>query len=186
MRNFLKIAEGVDVTPLLAELARQPELWDQNRLRTTHPMTPHKQVSDIWIRFNDLAEYEKSSDPSKVIDEHESIWYPTAAKLPSVRPMVFALMARVQGERLGRVLITRLAPGCRIEPHEDGGSHAAYYERYHITLQSQPGCIFRAGDEAVCMRPGEVWWFDNSQTHEVINESSDDRLTLIVDIKASK
>jgi hypothetical protein len=186
MRNFLKIAEGVDVVPLLAELARQPELWDQNRLRTTHPMTPHKQVSDIWLRFNDLAEYEKTQDAAHVIDEHESIWYPPIHALPAARALIFALMARVHGERLGRVLITRLPPGGKIDPHEDGGSHAAYYERYHIVLQSHPGSIFRAGDETVHMRPGEVWWFDNSKTHEVINESADDRLHLIVDIRAAK
>ena len=56
MRYFQKLAEGIDVIPILAALSRQPELWDQETLRTTHPETPHSQVSDIWIRFNDLTE----------------------------------------------------------------------------------------------------------------------------------
>jgi hypothetical protein len=36
------------------------------------------------------------------------------------------------------------------------------------------------------MAPGEVWWFDNSKMHEVINNSADDRLTMIVDIRSAR
>lgn len=186
MRNFRKLADNVDVVPLLLELTTQPELWDQNRLRTTHPMTPHKQVSDIWLRFNDLALYEQTGEASHVVDEHESINFPALRLLPAARNIIFSLMARVQGERLGRCLITRLPPGGKIDPHVDGGSHAAYYERFHVVLQAEPGSMFRAGDETVMMRPGEVWWFDNAQEHEVINNSGDDRIHLIVDIRVTK
>lgn len=186
MKNFLKIAEGVDVVPLLVEIAAQPELWDQNTLRTAHPQTAHRQVSDIWLRFNDLSGYEKTGDVAAVVDEHESINYEAFRRLPAARFLIFSLMARVQGERLGRCLITKLPPGARIDPHVDGGSHAAYYERYHIVLQAQPGVVFRAGDESVFMRPGEVWWFDNAQEHEVVNSSADDRIHIVVDIRVSR
>jgi len=30
---------------------------------------------------------------------------------------------------------------------------------------------------------GEVWWFDNTQEHEVMNNSADDRIVMIVDIR---
>jgi hypothetical protein len=146
-------------------------------------MTPHKEVSDIWIRFNDLKSYEESKDAAKILDEHESIWYSAVNDLPSVRTVVFQIMGRVQGIRLGRVLITRLAPGKKIEPHADGGTHAAYYERYHAVLQGLPGSLFRCGDETVNMQTGSVWWFQNAIEHEVINNSCDDRIHLIVDIK---
>jgi hypothetical protein len=33
------------------------------------------------------------------------------------------------------------------------------------------------------MKTGDIWWFDNSQEHEVLNNSADDRLALIVDIR---
>jgi quercetin dioxygenase-like cupin family protein len=95
-------------------------------------------------------------------------------------------MARVEGERLGRCIITKLKPGAVIDPHVDSGDHAAYFERYHIVLQSLPGSVFHAGGETVQMRVGEVWWFDNSSMHSVINNSADDRIHLIVDIKACK
>lgn len=141
------------------------------------------ECDDIWLRFNDIAEYEATGNAALVIDGHESINYPAFAQLPAARPFVFGLMMLVQGERLGRVLITRLAPGKRILPHIDGGDHAAYYKRYQLMLQSEPGVLFRAGGEMVSMRTGECWWFDNSAEHEVINNSADDRIALIIDIK---
>lgn len=183
MNNFYCLARGIDVTPLMGAVMRNPHLWDQNTLRTTHPMTPHKEVHDIWLRFNRLPE---PGQEHLVVDEHESINYPAFGLLTEARPIVFGLMASVQGERLGRCLITKLAPGKKIDPHVDGGSHAAYYDRYHIVLNSSPGCVFLAGEEIVHMRTGEIWWFDNSQEHEVINNSGDDRIHLIVDIRTQK
>jgi hypothetical protein len=181
MKNFQLIARGIDTSVLYNAIMRQPELWDVNTLRTTHPQTPHKAVSDIWLRFNEISSSEKFN-----IDEHESVNYPANFALPQARPLIFGLMARVEGERLGRVLITKLAPGGRIDPHVDGGAHAEYYDRYHIVISAGPGSLFRAGDEQVQMLTGEVWWFDNSKEHEVINNSADDRVHLIVDIRTTR
>lgn len=183
MRNFLLLAQGVDVMPLLLAIQRQPELWDQNTLRTKHPDSPHTQVSDIWLRFNELP---PEGEESRVVDDCETVWYPAIHALPQARSLIFQLMTRVEGERLGRCMITRLAPGKCITPHPDRGAPAEYYDRYHIVLQSRPGSIFRCGGETVHMKAGEAWWFDNSVEHEVINNSDDDRIHLIVDIKAAK
>lgn len=186
MRYFQKLAEGVDVVPLLHAVTRQPELWNENRLRTAHPGTPHTEIDDIWLRFNDLDEYTATGKVDSILDQHESVWYPAAAKLPQARPIIYDLMRRVEGERLGRVLITRLAPGKRIAPHVDGGEHAAYFDRYHVTLQNLPGSVFRAGNEQIAAKLGDVFWFDNAQEHSVVNNSVDDRLTMIVDIRTTR
>ena len=111
MKNFLKIAEGCDVMPLMCALVYQPDLWNQNTLRTTIPGTPHSQVSDIWLRFNDMERAKKTGDASYVFDEHESIEYPAFHALPAAQKLIFELMVRVRGERLGRCLITKLPPG---------------------------------------------------------------------------
>ena len=186
MKNFLKIAEGCDVMPLMCALVYQPDLWNQNTLRTTIPGTPHSQVADIWLRFNDMERAKKTGDASYVFDEHESIEYPAFHALPAAQKLIFELMARVRGERLGRCLITKLPPGGTIAAHVDGGAHAEYYDRFHIVLQGKPGNLFRAGDEAVEMRTGEIYWFDNQAEHEVSNFSDDDRVHLIVDIRCPR
>lgn len=183
MKNFLKIVDGCDVMPLMYAVQQNPGLWNQNKLRTSIPESPHFAVSDIWLRFNDLTRATQTGDASYVMDEHESIDYPAFAQLPQARPLIFGVMSRVGGERLGRCMITKLPPGGRITPHVDGGSHAAYYERFHIVLQAKAGSRFRAGDEVVEMKTGEIYWFDNSQEHEVLNASDDDRVHLIVDVR---
>jgi hypothetical protein len=182
MRNFLKIAQNIDIIPLLHAVQRQPNLWNVNTLRTAHPGSPHSEIDDIWLCFNDLDTYLESGDTA-TIDEYDSIFYPAWNDLPQVRSIVFDLMRRVEGIRLGRVLITRLPAGKKIGTHTDSGPCATYYQRYHIILQNHPGSIFRGGDETICMNAGECWWFNNAAEHEVINNSVDDRLTLIVDIK---
>lgn len=180
MNNFQCLAANVDTIPLLNAIMRDPALWNQNTLRTTHPGTAHAEVDDIWLRFNETDE------PEAVVDDKESVNYPAWWALPQARPLIFNLMARVEGERLGRVLITRVRPGGKITPHVDGGAPATYYDRFHIVLNSAPGCLFRAGDETVNMGTGQVWWFDNAKEHEVINNSVDDRIHMIVDIRTSR
>lgn len=177
MKNFYRLAAGQPVVPLLTAIHTQ-DLWDKNTLRTTHPDSPHQQASDIWLRFQKLEE-----DVTKVIDAHESVCYPAWYSLPQAQSLIFDLMRVVNGIRLGRVLITRLAPGKEIAPHIDGGDHARYYKRFHIMLQNKPGSVFHCGDESVCMEAGEVWFFRNDITHSVVNNSDDDRITLIIDIQ---
>lgn len=179
MRNFHRLGEGLDVLPLVHAIQRQPDLWDQHTIRTQHPGTAHAEVSDILVWFNDL------NDPEAIANDREVVAFPAWARLPQIRPLIFTLMRCVEGVRLGRVIVTRLAPGRSISPHVDGGAPATYFDRYQIALQSLPGCVFSAGNEVVQMRTGECWWFDNTQLHSVVNNSADDRLALIVDVRTA-
>lgn len=178
MRNFYRLTQGLDTSHIMHDLTSRPELWNRNDLRRAYPGTPHRECDDIWLRFQP-----EGLTNEQIVDAHESVNYPAMSELPMVRSIIFGLMRQVEGERLGRVLITRLAPGKRIYPHADGGDHAAYFRRYQIALHSLPGVLFRAGDEQVNMRTGEVWWFNNGIEHEVVNNSADDRVALIVDIR---
>lgn len=177
MKHFLKIHEGIDVIPLLNALAVRPDLWNENNLRTTHPQSPHGQTDDVWCMFNCIPD-----DPSEVVDDCEVIPYRAWDILP-VKNLVMDLMRRVDGVRLGRVLISRLAPGCTIPEHVDQGAPATYYKRYHLALQSLPGALNRSGGEVVTYRPGEFWWFDNAAPHSVVNNSADDRIVVVMDVR---
>lgn len=177
MRNFLNIATGIDTMPLLAALAARPDLWNQNPLRTTYPDTPHCEADDIWLRFNEM-----SDDPTQVIDDIQAHPYPAWHELP-VKDMVLNLMRAVGGTQLGRVLITRIAPGGEIYPHCDEGAPATFFQRYQIMLQCNPGVLFLCGDETAQMKTGDVYWFNNALEHSVLNNSNADRIALIADIR---
>lgn len=176
MKNFFKLASNVNVTPLLVAINRQPELWDQNTLRTKHPNTAHADVSDIWLMFNDIE--------GDVTNDIIVKPYPAFEKLPQARPILFDLMRMVEGVTLGRVIVTKLAPGKKIIPHVDGGAPATYYTRYQIALQSLPGALFTIEDETVNFESGDVWLIDNKKEHSVVNNSRDDRIVMIVDIRS--
>lgn len=179
MKNFLQVAHGVDVLPLLLALQHHPELWDKEDIRKTFAEdSPHREVSDILLRFSDPKS--KDIGDELVCENTPAMWV-----LPQARQLVMGLMARVEGVMLGRVMVTRLGPGKRIYPHADVlGRYANTYKRFHIVLQSGPGCVFRAGDEQVQMRPGEIWDFNAHAEHEVVNGSAVERIHLIADIRA--
>jgi hypothetical protein len=178
MRNFLRLAAGVNVMPLLHQITLHPELWNQNRVRTEHPGSPHSGVDDILLRFQDPK--------TNVVDDPECIWYPAWDVLTEAHDLIFNLARVVKAERIGRLIISRMAPGRVIAPHEDGGAVSRYYKRYQLALQSRPGCIFECAGESVTMQDGEVYWFRNDLTHSVTNNSNTDRVALIVDLKISQ
>ena len=178
MRHFLQIAGNVDTVPVLNALATNPGLWNEVSVRTSHPASPHVQADDILVFFNEIP-----ADPTQILDDIQTRPYPAWSALPQLRPLVFDLMRRVEATQLGRVMITRLSPGARIAPHVDEGAPATFFSRYHVALQSHPGALFRIEDETVTFATGDAWWVNNRLEHEVINNSADDRIVLIVDLR---
>lgn len=178
MRNFLRINSGMNITPLLLQLYSHSNLWGEDNIRSTYSeLSPHKEVSDILLRWSD-------SDDANIGDQLQCDWTPAIADLPYAKDIAFSLMASFRGEQLGRIMITRLPPGKRIIPHKDVvGRYAHFYTRIHVPLQSDPGVLFTCGEEQVNMLPGEAWWFNGHEIHSVINNSARDRLNLIVDMK---
>lgn len=175
----IKLLErGVDVQPMRAALELHPELWDQETSRTAPVDSPHHGLSDIWARFADPATMQPDGS-------HDSIWYPPADLLP-VRDIVFPLMACVRGERLGGVLITRIKPGQICKPHIDPGWHARYYSKFAVQIAAAPRQAFHFEGHTLATAPGDIFCFDNSNTHWVTNESESDRITMIVCIKTER
>lgn len=180
MKNFLKLAGGVDVIPLLTELQMHPELWNAHRARKDAPDSPHNAMSDIWVRYNDISKF-PDGDLSKFNDEHFPVWYDSYHKLPSLRNIIFPLMHRVSATTLGGVLISKIPPKGIIEPHTDKGWHPNHYPlKLYVVLQGNNKCINNVGDESVVMQTGDVWYFNNLVEHSVVNNGDEDRITLII------
>lgn len=180
MNNFLLISKNINVIPLQTEIIRQPQLWKADTYLRDYPQGPFSEIETIFLRFppgSVTAEERAKRDP------HESVWMDGSLHLPAARPLIFALMAQVQGERLGRVMLNKIPAGHRIYPHADLPEHANYWDRFHYVVASAPGVMFWCGNEEASMETGDVWWFQNALEHEVINDSSQDRIHLIVDIR---
>ncbi len=179
--NFARIATGIDPAPLLRELAMQPELWDQRPERRLAAGSPHGEMQDIWVRYRDQAEID---DPQRYAEPHWGVFYPAWQALPSLRPIVFGLMALTQSVHLGGVLITRLPPGARVHGHVDRSWHATFHNcKVYVALKTNPACINWFEDAQFVMQPGEGWWFNNQVTHGVDNHGDDERIALVVSMR---
>lgn len=182
MRHFQKIASGIDVVPLLMQLNRNPDLWDANPERRMWPGSAHTAMRDIWVR---LRAREELVNPSDYNTPHHTVWYPAFHKLPALRPILVgptSIQARCESVHLGTVLITRVPPGCQIDPHNDKGAWVSEYHncKVYIPLQANSRCTNTSADETVVMGTGEAWIFDNLVDHSVVNAGDEDRITLII------
>jgi hypothetical protein len=190
MKNFYRIATGTEVGKIALKIAHhRPDLWRDDTYLRDYPQGPFGDTDTIFLRFPErsVKETEEALKAHlEFVDQHESVDYPAYTVLVEARAVVMNLMAYVGGERLGRVMINRIRPGGRIYPHVDTATHTAYYTRFHVVLQGLPGVMFRAGDEQVNMLTGDVWWFDNAVEHEVVNNSGDDRIHMVVDIRTQR
>jgi hypothetical protein len=194
VRYFERIAAGIDVEPLLHQITTQPELWNAVPIRSKYGN--HASTDDILLRYNRFDP--TNDDPREaVLSNIACVNYPAFASLPHAMPIIFGLMARVQGVHLGRVFVSRLPPEGVIPLHSDRDAAserdypdreipAVYYERYQLTLRAQTGVVFLAGDERIYMESGTIWWFDNQAQHSVVNNSQDDRIAMTIDIRTYK
>lgn len=171
--------------PLLLEVQTKPELWNRNDARLSDN-GPHHETSDIWLRYKDETENKQTGDYSNFGDPHDPIWYPAYYALPSSRRIIFDLMARVAGERLGGVLLYKIPPGKKIYPHVDTGWHVDYYEKFNVCLKTNPQSAFCYENETMMVNAGDVHWFKNNVTHWVNNDGEDDHIVLTVCIRLDR
>lgn len=152
-------------------------LWDYFTARQDAPQSAHRDTRCILLRGPDAPEFT------------EEVWFNTLESsdtgavphLPAVSQLVKAACDRLKVQELGRVMLVELAPGGHIDRHVDEGAYAAYYSRFHLALQSDPGNLFINGAEQIHMQPGELWQFNPHAEHEVFNRSDRPRIHLIID-----
>jgi hypothetical protein len=164
------------VGSIVAEIEQNSHLWDAYPLRTkllAQVGGATSQCSDILLSYTSI------DNP----DILECVDYPAFVELPTVRKFVFWFMYTMQAERLGRVMITKLKPGMKIDPHVDTLAFSQYYDRFHLCLKDNDKTVFRCGDERHRPFMGDMFWFDNTKEHEVFNGGDTERWTLIIDLK---
>lgn len=178
--NIALLPNRFDVAPLAAQLAAHP-VWNQHPWRTG-PQSPHREVSDIWCRYRSISDFD--GDLEKFNRPHEASWYQVTEKLPAVKSIASELMNIVGGSRLGGILITKIPAHRQVYRHVDGGWHAGFYEKYAVQIAGNLNQKFRFDhDEFLSPITGETFWFRNDVPHSVINNSDDDRITLICCIR---
>ena len=162
----------LDVWRIREALAAHPELWNRHQGRTAPEDSPHHQVDDIFIRF--------AAPGVDTTRDYDSVWYDPAATMLGVKDAVYDLAQKLRADRIGGILITRIPPGKSVQPHVDRGWHAEYYRKYGIQIASAQGQAFCFDGVRFESEPGDVYEFRNDVPHWVVNDSSEERITMIV------
>ncbi|MBL4673207.1 MAG: aspartyl/asparaginyl beta-hydroxylase domain-containing protein [Arenicella sp.] len=89
------------------------------------------------------------------------------------------------GEVLARSRLMRLAAKSEVSEHVDFNYHWYSRVRIHIPITTNPDVLFYCGDEKINMRAGECWIFDSWRRHKVVNNSSENRVHLVIDTSGS-
>jgi hypothetical protein len=170
-----------DTTALMDQLNAHPEVWNTIKHRTANHASPHREVSDIWVRYNPIKNY--SGDMGKFNSEHVSEWYPVVDQLPQAMALSLAIGIEFFAQSIGAVLITKIPAGKTCYPHIDQGWHARHYEKLALQVKGNHEQSFHVQDEVLRTEDGDLFAFDNSHTHWVLNPSDEDRITMIVCIR---
>lgn len=178
MTSIWPVASGFDVAEAVKQLDAHPEVWNRHRQRTEMYGTPHNGVSDVWVRYRPWEQY--TGDWPAFHAEHESAWYPCLSLIPAVWSLARKVKRHVGADKLGGVLVTKIPPGGRVEPHVDGGWHASYYRKLGLQLKGNAQQVFWFEDSELRPEPGDLYEFDNSKLHAVYNDSDSERMTCII------
>lgn len=173
--NFRRLLSRLHVGEASKEIAAQPDLWKLIQVRQQYDGTAHADTETIVLRGPTSIE--------GILDNLEAFNFDTAEKLPSTVALIRRVADFLQGREIGRIMLVRLSDHGCISPHVDEGAYARYYARFHLPIDSNPGCLFRCGEESVNMAPGELWWFNHQIVHSVLNRGAP-RIHLIMDLTA--
>ena len=176
LQHFRLLDTGVNIQPLVDEIAAHSDLWLHNTSRQTK-VKVQRETHTIYLR-SAVKPFPPGVSGN---DVHPSRRTQLAQHFPRTMEWLESFARQIGGE-LGRATIVRLAPKGRVYRHIDEGEYYRIRDRYHLVLQSTAGSLLGAGDEWVRMQLGECWWFDNKAPHEAYNESDNWRIHLIFDI----
>jgi len=174
--NFVRIAEGLDVDPLLQLLDGKPELWKEIKHRQHFTGTPHKDTESIYVRGPlKMTPYYVMYDIGSY--DYPSMEYLKDALVPLMRP----ILEKLEVIEMGRVLIVNLKHGGHVTKHNDQGTYADHYSRFHLVVTSNEWCSQTCGDQKQKFEVGDVWWFNHKKMHTADNVGTTDRVHIIFD-----
>lgn len=175
--RFVRIGSGLDIAPWIAEVDANRRRWfdDTSRQRKVRCQ---RDTLNIFLR---AARKPLPPGARNANDVHEIRTMAAADSFPEVLAFCRRVAALQEG-KLGRVALVALLPHGWVRPHTDFGAYYRIRDRFHLVLRSPGGSLLTAGGQAVVMREGELWAFDNKTRHEARNPSDKRRIHLIFDV----
>jgi hypothetical protein len=182
--NMVDTGIRVDVSNINQFIAENEFLWNKFKQRTESSKSPHREVDDIWVRYNDIKNYDPEN-PLAFHDRHDSVFYINDSKLKNEISKINRAICETHEAsttEFGGILITRIPAGKQVYRHNDAHSwHAEYYkDKYLIPLESDDKQSFNYEGQSVITPVGNIFSFNNLVDHWVLNDSDKPRVSLII------
>ena len=168
-----KYHKNYDVDKIKKEVLKLEEEWLKDTSRQ-ELFAAHKATTTVFLTDYAL-EWELYEPYAGSVREPESILY----KL--VEPIIKDLEQMHNGQ-VGRVIFPKLKAGKTIDAHIDGGDYLDVSRRHHIPIVTNSKVFFAIDQGLLNMYEGECWEINNMKLHEVVNDSDEDRIHLLIDI----
>ena len=81
-----------------------------------------------------------------------------------------------------KAMLARLAAGCGIDPHTDGGSMNPLTHKIHVPLQTNPRATLTVAGATVHLEAGYAWEVNNLASHGTFNGGAQDRIHFIFEV----
>lgn len=191
LRNFARLAEGLDVSRLKAQVAAHQHLFvdlSQGRPKKGDVGYSHRHGHLITVRYPRIPPDAATNPESRkrMSDDLFSVNHEPWHIFTELKPLLYRLMMAVEGTHIGGIGIIKLPAGKKIDKHYDTGLATEFYNRFHLVLTGPAKCWFTCGkgkdEERVAMRDGEIWWFNSRKLHSVLNNDTIDRISVSIDI----
>lgn len=106
---------------------------------------------------------------------------------PCVNDLVNWIYTTVEGTKLGRIMLVKLLPGGTIGEHVDPGPYFRAHYRFHVPFITHTDMVFFGPGRSnpTHMPEGYLSQLDNRGLHSAENNSSVERIHLIVDINSN-
>lgn len=148
-----------------------------NHLKNGNAVAVHRNSSFIAI-YDFPLEWRGNEYPSSILVSSKEL-------IPYVQPIIEWLELYHNG-KVGRCMLVKLAKNSNVDPHIDPGYYLTNCRRNHIPIVTSPEVLFNVNNTSINMLEGTCYEIDNTKVHSVNNNSSIDRIHLIVDIIPNK
>jgi len=172
MSNIKTISETVDVSKIVDELNMHPEHWlVDTRRQLFLSVQMHTETINLVVGYE--------TNP-KITDIRNSHSY-RPGPLYEYYPETIKMLKTFFPVGLSRIAIVKLKSSKLVLPHIDLGTYYKVRDRYHLVISGS--YLYQVEEESKQVTAGTLFWFDNKKVHSALNNSSEDRISVIFDVE---
>lgn len=182
MEYIKKVGSMIDIFPFIEEIAEFNRITHLEHGFNGWELDTKRQENIPWHKHTKIIKlFDHVPEKGKhIMDVLETI---TVNGYPEKWPVARSFIRDIEFFYNTEVVLASyvlLPENQKIGLHPDIGKFFEAHDRYHLALNGT--YTLRIGDEKIEVKPGDVFWFDNQEWHDVV-DVSDKRVIMIFDTK---